>query len=732
MLFSIGGHLMKKMVLLIIGILLFSSFGVVIANNNEADTEKIHENLNFSMPEAYEQDDYINIQIKEATTYMEVPGNPSIPIYVMEYKFPLGTQINKVTATFSDTEEIIVSKEIQPVPQRTPTNTEEVNDIPIYEKNNEIYSSDQFFPLERLSYQVGAGIEATSHILFLTVRYYPVVYSPQKSILLFTPEVQIDISYSPVQKSTLNLDDYNLVIIAPEEYEHALQPLIAHKISYGFKTLFKSTEDIYQQYNGRDDCEKIKYFIKDSLDTYGVSYVMLVGSIYKVPIRSSYISWWDIESVLTDLYYSDIYDSNLEFSSWDTNNNDIFGDDEDIIDHYPDIHIGRLACENVHEVDVVVDKIIHYETETFNQDWFDKMIYIGGDTFPRFWGWFSGNEGEVNNEYIMNIMTDFEPSHIIWTSKGNYNRKTISGAINEGAGFLDYSGHGFEHGMGTYRPHGRILKFYFTSYIKDLVNGYKLPIIFFDACLTATLDFTLENLLEYKGFKMFKIFTLLPNIDPSMRLSCYAWSYISHEGGGAIATIGATRTAFGGMTAGAGKLSFEFFKSYDSSTYLGEMMTSAQNSYISDVPDDSFTLEEFILLGDPTLKIGGYSQDKIPPKVEILNPAEGYFHVFGERLMELPIVFDFMYGTMAFGGFRLNPLQIQAIDDTDLAEDLKINIYIDDINKGTAEYNQMDNLFYYKWSGPGLGFYDLKVTAEDKSGNIGSSEMSIWYFCLFR
>ena len=31
-----------------------------------------------------------------------------------------------------------------------------------------------------------------------------------------------------------------------------------------------------------------------------------------------------------------------------------------------------------------------------------------------------------------------------------------------------------------------------------------------------------------------------------------------------------------------------------------------QNGYITDVHNDAFTVEEFILLGDPTLKIGGY------------------------------------------------------------------------------------------------------------------------------
>ena len=91
-----------------------------------------------------------------------------------------------------------------------------------------------------------------------------------------------------------------------------------------------------------------------------------------------------------------------------------------------------------------------------------------------------------------------------------------------------------------------------------------------------------------------------------MKLPCYAWYYIKHEEGGAIATIGATRTAFGGVDSGAGKMSIEFFNSYKDSQTVGQMMTKAQNEYITDVPDDQFTVEEFILLGDPSLKIGGY------------------------------------------------------------------------------------------------------------------------------
>jgi hypothetical protein len=229
------------------------------------------------------------------------------------------------------------------------------------------------------------------------------------------------------------------------------------------------------------------------------------------------------------------------------------------------------------------------------------MIYIGGNTFR----WSPGNDGEDINGIIMDIMPQFSPV-TIWTSKGNFNRRTISNTITAGAGFLDYSGHGFENGMGTYTPTGTKMKYYYSAYIKDTQNGYKLPIIFFDACLTAKIDYVLQDLLNYRAYFVFDLLAKALRVNTSERQPCYAWAFINHENGGAIATIGATRTAFGGVDEGAGKMSIEFFSAYDSSQYLGEMMTQMQNGYLTDVPGDDFTVEEFILLGDPTLKIGGY------------------------------------------------------------------------------------------------------------------------------
>jgi hypothetical protein len=596
---------MKRILpILLVGVLIISGFGAGVAVNTQSKTLSLQEDIYFSNPVITEKNNYLSAEITEATSYATPPGNPMLPRYTKLFSFPFGTIIKDVSFTASSEQTIKLTKEILPATQPTPVSDRLF--IPSNQKqvkNEEVYLATNTYPLSRLDYQIGAGLDGNEHVTLLSVCYYPLLYLPQQQILLFTPSVQITVTYEQTQYPKNLSTENKLLIIAPEEFTQALQPFVVHKNQYNIQTILLTTEWITAHSTGRDLPEQIKYTIKNAIETDSITSVLLVGGYDKLPIRRSYVMLWDWdEEVITDLYYSDIYDASGNFSSWDSNNNNKFGESSDRVDHFPDVYLGRLACDSLEDVNVTVDKIIHYETETYGSDWFNTMIFIGGNTFR----WSPGNDGEEINKIVSGIMTQFNPT-FIWTSKHNFNRRTISDTISQGAGFLDYSGHGFEHGMGTYPPVGVKLKCYFTPYIKDLQNGYKLPIMFFDACLTAKIDFILQDVLNYRDFRMFDLMAKILRVNTSIRLPCYAWAFVNHENGGAIATIGATRTAYGGIDSGAGKMSIEFFSAYNNSEYLGQMMNQMQNRYITDVHDDAFTVEEFILLGDPTLKIGGYS-----------------------------------------------------------------------------------------------------------------------------
>ncbi len=594
---------MKKLLLICVTLVLLLGSVQVAAYLPESQKQTVEQTIHFSQPKIIDNGEYLQVELQETTTYLNQPGYPKLPIYEHTFILPFKSKINSLDCTISYNNQRQLTKKIQPVSTPQPISLPTKNSR-VSVTEDVVYSYSTWYPKRTYDYRVGAGLHGKQQVTFLTVYCYPTRYDPSDNHLSFANTATIAFSYSlpTVDKTVVNNTD--LVIISPETFSNAVSPLVDHKVNHGLSTIYMSTEEIYAQYPGRDNAEQIKYYIKDAVETFGASYVLLVGSIYMLPMRASQISLWQFEdNVITDLYYADIYDHTGSFCSWDSNNNDLFGEEgQDQVDLYPDVYIGRLPCDTIAEVNIVVDKIIHYETETNGEQWFNNMIYIGGDTFPR-WG---GNEGEQLNSMIMDIMTEFTPAHVIWTSENNFNRRTISQAINEGAGFLDYSGHGFEHGMGTYPPDGRYLRTYLTPYLKDLSNGNKLPIIFFDACLTAKLDFVLKDILSYKQYWMFYLAALLLQVDVDMKLPVYAWSFLKHENGGAIATIGATRTAYGGVDSGAGKLSLEFFQAYTPESRLGEMMVEMQNHYIQDVPDDAFTVEEFILIGDPSLQIGGY------------------------------------------------------------------------------------------------------------------------------
>ena len=120
---------------------------------------------------------------------------------------------------------------------------------------------------------------------------------------------------------------------------------------------------MYFSVNGRDNAEKIKYFIKNAEETWNTCYVMLVGSKEEFPAR--YVDecyWGQHREYISDLYYADLYDAQGVFCSWDSNNDNIFSGKnmsgvEDIVDLYPDIALGRLLCGNQTDVSIVVGKI---------------------------------------------------------------------------------------------------------------------------------------------------------------------------------------------------------------------------------------------------------------------------------------------------------------------------------------------------------------------------------------
>jgi len=73
----------------------------------------------------------------------------------------------------------------------------------------------------------------------------------------------------PIQtRAAIGNGGYDFIIITPADFSNELQPLVTHKEQHAITTKIVTLDDIYDSVyfpaQGRDDVEKIKYFIKNA------------------------------------------------------------------------------------------------------------------------------------------------------------------------------------------------------------------------------------------------------------------------------------------------------------------------------------------------------------------------------------------------------------------------------------------------------------------------------------
>jgi hypothetical protein len=653
---------MRFLPIIVVGILLFSGFAAV-GISKEADDQKtifIHSSCEKIDVDNIQVDNQEFVTIDAGSSYAMTyhAGAPMIPRQIHTFEFPFGTKITDVTCEITSVEHMKMTDKILPAPKPIVLGS---SDKHVYEMDTSIYASEEMFPSNWYTISTGGGLNKENiHTTFVVVESYPVRYNPTNDLLTIASDMKISFTVEEPQTPILtSADEYDMVIIAPNEFSSALQPLIDHKNAHGVKTYLKTTEDIYAQYTGVDEPEQIKYFIKDALDTQGITYVMLVGGLksiiyasprddankgakgWLVPVRytnNQEMGGTYDPGFISDLYYADIYDSEGNFSSWDQDRNGVsdgifarwsmFAGAKDVLDLYPDVYVGRLACRNNYEVGFMVDKIISYETETKDASWFNNIIGVGGDSHEDpGTNYYEGEE--VCNFIFDTYMDDFNPiklyasyrdSNPTYVPKDEY----IIREVDNGAGFLLFDGHGSPGSWNTHWPDefnwddtpGGISCYDFFNF----GNDGKYPIAIVGGCHNSQFNVSL-------------IFTAL-NMPFSWAhgvpyAECFGWNMARVKNGGSIASFGNTGLGYGAVgnhgdldgdgidspdtvEALGGYQEAMFFKAYhDGVDVLGETWGETLRLYMIPFPGmsdqtDCKTVTQWPLLGDPSLKIGGY------------------------------------------------------------------------------------------------------------------------------
>lgn len=649
---------------LIVALLLLLSSIAAIGISIEADVqEQMKLETDFFSCDFEETiiDDQVFLSFKGSESFSVIhhAGEPMLPRTIQTIELPFGTKITDVSCDIDDVETVSLDAKILPAPKPV---IQGLTEKAVYEMNDATYGSDVLYPNDWYAISCGAGLNKDNeHVNFVTIQSYPVRYNPVKDEVIWAKDISLTLTIEKPETLLLTtVDEFDMVIIAPNSFSQDLQRLVDHKNNVGMKTYLKTTEEIYSQYTGADTPEQIKYFIKDAIETQGITYVMLVGGLKSIiyaqprddpnkgdkdwllPVR--YTSNREMGAVhdpgfISDLYYADIYDAEGNFSSWDQDKYgesdgifakwSMFAGGKDILDLYPDVYVGRLACRNNYEVNFMVDKIITYETESSGASWFNRMIVVGGDSHHD--SSTNYNEGEVVCNHILETyMSSFTPVKLyasFKTSNPDFvpSDTNIIREVDQGAGFFLFDGHGSPGSWNTHWPGehnwqdtpGGISCYDFM----DMANAGKYPITVVGGCHNSQFNVSL----------IYTLFDMPYSWSHGVPYAeCFGWHLARKKDGGGIASLGNTGLGYGAVGNHAdldgdgidlpdtcetlgGYQEVAFFKAYDEGLdILGEVWAGAERDYLNVFPGmedqtDCKTVTQWPLLGDPSLKIGGYN-----------------------------------------------------------------------------------------------------------------------------
>lgn len=407
-------------------------------------------------------------------------------------------------------------------PELEPARDTEGSPEPVFEMNEKLYSTDNYFPNSIIDI---VDVQVMKEVPLAMVQFKPVQFNPvQKTIKVYT-EVTYEISFQGDKSSFIQIGqsnsrtanehikglvlnpemivdgkdsksiDKNYIIITHNEYLEPARKLANWKtlLGYGVEIVSKPSwtsnevkNEIHDRYDNWDPKPDYFVIIGDHDGDYAVP-----GEIKQCP---------DGEDFATDLYYGCMDGGS---------------------DYFPDMARGRIAVSSLEEANIVVDKIINYEYNPVEEASFyqngvncaqyqdddhngyadrrfchtsedvrDYLINEQGYTVDRIY--FTDSEADVttlhyNQGYYSTgqlLPDELRNASFDW----NGGASEITQAINAGKFYVLHRDHGYSGATGWAHP------YYTLNSMDALANGDHLPVVFSINCHTG--EFQLYSFAE--------------------------------------------------------------------------------------------------------------------------------------------------------------------------------------------------------------------------------------------
>jgi hypothetical protein len=394
------------------------------------------------------------------------------------------------------------------------------------------------------------------------------LYKEKVRNMVYNPEDVILQTKNVLRPLAIDSGDYDYVIITKNDWLSAFQTLADWKTQKGIPANIVTTEDIYANYSGSTNQEKIRAFIIDAHSNWGTTLFLLGGDTDTIPYKT--VNYKN-DNIPTDTYYSD-YDD----------------------DWICEVNVGRASVTGTGtgtgEIGNFISKTLNYEKNPPTTS-FAKNISLFGFDLDSIT---DGEDCKIDIDSLY-IPANWTVTKIYDSHDGNH-EDNVDIAVNSGQNLINHIDHSGQYYMGTgYTNHDWGLD---NSEVDDFSNGNKQGTWYSIGCWAAAIDYD----------------------------NCIAEHFVRDTDVGGVGFVGNTRYGWywvGGDDLASLRYDRYFFRSFFIQNHykLGDLFSDHKiDAYFSMTQDDlnKYIFSELILLGDPELPIWMEN----PSSFDVTHPAE--------------------------------------------------------------------------------------------------------------
>ncbi len=557
----------------------------LIASINSKTKGILQENIDMDFPppifgeEEYAGEIYDTIQMED-TLAMPLPGHPRVPVKIITIENM--HLMESIEVEYSGIDYFPLNLVPSPKP-RSPYASESCEYI-----DKSAYASNIFLPSEDYKITLLGGVWKDGYRYWsYSLALFPVRFNPSINRAMTYDSVRVEVKFdgdseigtqsyiskaresdqaasvipgstSKGTRSTRSGDgpDPDYIIITTSGFANPLEKLAAWKTKKGIPCEIQTTDSIYSSYEGSDNPEKIKNFIKDMHDQYGITYVLLAGDYTNVPVRlckdPSPYEGWDDGWIPADQYYACLD------RTWNADGDAYWGENGDIKDILADVYLSRIAISSYTRMSDWAQSVIDYEKSPPGGNWMEKLVLIGADSHRT-------GDAATQCDYLYDkyLNTAFQETDKLYENGGTIQKSDLTDSLNSGAGYVNFIDHG---GPTVWCQNGGNQVLLNNNDVASLTNGRKKPLVSGMACMTSWFDN--PSGCGYQNFG-----------------DCIGETFTENAQNRAIAYIGSSRSAtaaigYNSYTYGAGGLQEDLcYQLGLDNLHIGSAHTEAKDHY---------------------------------------------------------------------------------------------------------------------------------------------------------